>query len=160
MLTDTPWKFRDMQNVLVRTALGLVLIVGGWLGASSTATWREQLIWMAIGLLGSVIAAVAGVGWLLNGLATLGRERAEVRHMVADRVGAYDRLPDARVDSNVATVGAADATTEFGGVLVSALGMTHFHLSSCQAVAYKDVDELSFAECMDRNLSPCGMCRP
>lgn len=156
-LADYPWTSRDLQSVVLRLGLGLALIIAGWVGASATAVWHEQMIWIGVGLAGLVVTFFAATGWLLNGLRSISRERAFVRLGLYEKV----RLIESRTPAAAPAVAADDRRTALiHDVLVAAPGMRHYHRPDCQAVLGKAVDELSFAECMRLDLVPCGMCTP
>jgi hypothetical protein len=155
LLVNTPWSVRDLQNLLVRSAIGLALIAGGWVGVSSTPEWGTQLIWIGIGLGGAVVAAITGVGWLLNGLASVSSERTIIRHAIADRIATRTTPAE---DS--AVVPSDEDTLVNTGALVTASGMRYFHRPTCQTVQGKPLERLTFAESMHRELEPCRMCRP
>lgn len=144
LLADTPWTPRDFTTFAVRSGLGVALIVAAWVGASSTVAWRDQMIWIGVGITGLVVSSLAGVGWLLQGFSRLGRDRHVVRHAVQGRL--VRRSAPARA-------AAAD-------LLVAAASMRYFHRPDCDAAAGKTVEPLTLAECVARDLEPCRMCRP
>lgn len=164
LIPEWPWTQRDIQSVVSRLAVGLAVIVGSWVGASKTALWNQQLIWIGVGLAGLLISGLSLVGWLLNGLATISAERTVVRRAVLRR--RESQLASRGLSGNVDDDTFSTVRTEVrgeplaSGTLVAGEGMTHFHRPDCQAVLGKPVEELSFAECMRREMSPCGMCKP
>jgi hypothetical protein len=179
LIEDWPWTQRDTQTIVSRLAVSLVVIVAGWVGASSTAAWNEQLIWVGVGLAGLLIGGLALLGWVLNGFATVSVERTIIRGAIAQRrerqvaqraaAGARGPQPEpaaaahaahAAEPADPAEPASADTEVLRAGRLLAAEGMTHFHRPGCQALQGKSAQEHTLAEYLRSGMSPCGMCAP
>jgi hypothetical protein len=149
-LGDSPWRVADLVRFGSRIVLGLVAIIVAWAGASGTVTWRDQVIWVAVGVAATVFVAGSGVAWLLNGMAAVTDERATLRARMLLQL----QLGGARVVDEPAD------PTEAPVDLVWADGMRHAHLSSCDVVAGKTTVGLTRAQASARGLQTCRMCQP
>jgi hypothetical protein len=144
-LGDTPWKVADAQRLLVRLGLGLAAIVVAWIGASGTITWRNQVIWTAVGAGGVLISTMAGAGWLLPAFSAIKVEQRALK----DEIRALTVRRVTQIESD----GGTPETT-----LLWAPGMSRYHRPSCPVVDGKLVQTISQSECRQRELLPCGMC--
>jgi hypothetical protein len=143
-LGSTPWSLGDAQRLLVRLLLGLAVIVAAWIGASGTLTWRNQVIWTAVGTGGVLIAVMGGAGWLLPAFGAIKMHQRAVKL-------------DLIAITNKSTVAHATAKA-LPNAALWAPGMTKFHAGGCDLVVGKKTQYLSDEECRRLELLPCGMC--
>lgn len=132
-MPEAPWSTGDRVVTAVVVAVGMLLIVIAWVGASDTTDWDTQLSWTALSMAG-VVVVCTGVGiWLFRGFARVRREAGEVRRALAGRITANAPTPtDVRSDR------------------VTVAGMAHHHAPGCLLVTGKTTvaaDEASLARC-------------
>ncbi|WP_344602811.1 hypothetical protein [Sporichthya brevicatena] len=116
-----------------------------WYGGSGDLDFDDQAAWIALAVLGAVIAAAGGALWLLTGLAMVARERRSVQACIAALYG----TSAAEVDEINRT--AANA------VHVTADGMRRYHRPSCDVVRGKPVRPIAGPR--NEDLLACGMCQ-
>jgi hypothetical protein len=140
-LGNSPWERTDLVRVGCWVALGIVIDVVAWYGASGSTSWSTQTGWIVVGILAPAVAAVGCAGWLVSGLRSVGAARAEVvRGLVRPTVPVV-----------VLPVSAE---------LVAGPRMTRFHRSNCRLVAGKKYAAVAMAEIAGRQLQACGVCEP
>lgn len=130
----TPWDAAALRLFLAGTAVGAVLIAAGWSGASTTARFRDQIVWINVGVIGITVAVAAEVLWLLKGRRAVGILR---RALIADAPPPAAGAPDN------------------AGAVVTVAGTLRIHRSYCLLVAGKRTVETDTS-----GGSPCEICRP
>jgi hypothetical protein len=136
-LAGTPWKVGDVVRLVSRSGIGLVGLVGAWVGCSGSVVFRHQAGWTAGAILAVVIGATGGVTWVLSALGAVGRER---------------RLVKSRITALYLSDRAPSTETAFGG-FVAGEGMQRYHRPDCDVVRGKSVRPVSGV-----GFTPCGMC--
>lgn len=144
---DGPWDRHALRLSVLRLAVGPIGLGIAWYGASGSRDWRDQQVWIAIGVFAVVIALTGVTGWLRAGL-------RNVRH--------FERLLLARAAEQVAatqvrTAVHGDASSD---MVVVVTGTTQFHIPGCLLIAGKRVQHVAPAEATDARLDACGMCTP
>lgn len=144
---DGPWDRRALRLSVLRLALGPIGLFIAWYGASGSKDWKDQQVWMAIGVIALVVAITGVTGWLRTGL-------RNVRH--------FERLLLASAGEQVAATYARGvvATDASSDDVVVITGTTQFHRPECLLTAGKTVASLSPAEAAGGHLDACGMCLP
>ena len=134
--SDALWTPGERIVPAVAIALGVLLVLVAWLGASNTTQWDTQLRWTALAMVGVVVVCI-GVGvWLSTGFA---RVRADAR---AVRFALTARLAPTTGEN-----------IRRGGDRVTVTGMTHHHAPDCLLVAGKTTMSAD-----EGALAPCGVC--
>lgn len=146
-LDDSPWLSVDRARLRRWVAVGVIVNVIAWYGASGSTLWSTQTRWIVLSMVAAAVAAVGCGGWLLAGLRSIAAARAEV-------------LNELRRTSAPAPVLARPVVAPAAGVLVAGPRMTRFHRADCRLVSAKDVGVVGQAEVADRRLQPCGVCLP
>lgn len=146
-LGSSPWTTGAATLLTVCLIVGAGGLAVAWFGASGSATFRTELIWIAVGVGVCVLAALGEAVWLMVGWRRLGAERLIVAGLVRQRRAA--RMPDA-------SVGESESRST-DGYVVSA-GMRRRHRPGCDVVRGKPIEVLTTAECETRGLLSCGMC--
>jgi hypothetical protein len=142
---DAPWQPADLMNALVIGAIGLCGIGASWFGASGKADWPDALPWVAVGVAGAAVSALAVTSWLLGGVRRVGALRRQIVDLLEPRVLAVPRTPGSFVP---------------GSEVVTTDAMTRFHVPTCAMAAGKPVRALSRRVAEQAGLVPCGVCRP
>ena len=136
-IPDAPWTRADRLVTAAVIALGVLLILIAWIGASDTTDWDTQMGWTALSMAGVVVVCI-GVGiWLFRGFARVRAEARAVRRSVA-----------ARIARNGPTV-----EDDISNGWVTVAGMAHRHRPDCLLVRGKNVVATDEAV-----LAPCGVC--
>ncbi|HVU72974.1 MAG TPA: hypothetical protein VHE83_08425 [Mycobacteriales bacterium] len=141
-----PWHVRDVQRLLVTLLLAAIGLTASWVGISGTVIWSRQMLWLAIGIASTAVAAVAVMTWLLTAFRAVRVRQSRMVDGIAARL-VLDDEPDA-----------ADAAGPGAAELVSAPSMTRFHRADCPLVQGRPTTPLTAAR--RARLSPCGVCRP
>jgi hypothetical protein len=127
----------------VRSAVGLVLVAAGWLGARDEVALDRQSPWIAVSVAGLVVAAASAAAWLLQ-------LRREVTMRSTALVGAVALL-EARAPASVRpTADAIRVRRTRGGSL--------YHRAGCALVAGRAVKEGDPARFGKAGLTPCEAC--
>jgi len=134
-----PWTPRMLALSVAAMAVGVVLVVVAWIGASRESALAKQVVWVNTGVVGCAIAAAAQASWLLQGRRAVGVLRQQV-------------LPDRQSGRRAAAPAVARASAAF----VALTGSERYHRVECLLVGGKD------AVTIDRfdGLRPCEVCRP
>jgi hypothetical protein len=140
-LGDSPWQRTDLVRVGCWVALGIVLNVIAWYGASGSTLWSRQTDWIVLGVVAAAVVAVGCVGWLVSGLRSVGAARAEVVRGLARPLVSVVAVPTS-------------------AELVAGARMTRFHRNGCRLVAGKKYGAVGQVEIIDRQLQACGVCEP
>jgi hypothetical protein len=136
-----PWTRRTLVFAVTAMALGVLLVVVAWIGASGERQLSPQVVWVNLAVVGSAIAAVGQATWLLQGRRAVGVLRHQV---LPDRE--RPRRPAAPPIAPVAATG-----------VVAIAGSGRYHRPDCLLVAGKDVDGVDAAR---DGLQPCDVCQP
>jgi hypothetical protein len=150
-LAGTGWTKTEFKVLQLGVALGAVALVVGWWGASRTTCWSDQMFWVAVSAVALMVLGVVAAEWTLRGM----RSVHERSRMVARRVERMERA----YPGSVSALGLQGLVTD-PGRLVSASGMSRFHLASCQLVAGKQVSGIPVQSTPTSGLDPCGICEP
>ena len=135
-----PWTPRTLASSVGVMALGVVLVVAAWIGASRASTLSSQVVWVDTAVVGCAIAAAAQASWLLQGRRAIGILRQQV-------------LPDRDRGRSSAAPAVARISTAF----VALAGSERYHRADCLLVGGKDAIA---ADLSDDGLRPCEICRP
>jgi hypothetical protein len=133
---------RRIAALTVRAGVGLVLLIAGWWGARDEVALDRQAPWVAVTVVGVVVAAASVALWLLS---TRRAVAARVAAVVA-RVGA---LPEAPVDRSVAEL----RVRRRSGASVL------FHRPDCALVAGRTVRRGQRERWIDDGLVACEACQ-
>lgn len=157
--SPVPWTPADLTRLLACNALGLFVLLTGWLGASGTGRLSHQLNWTSLAVLGLLLALAGHGAWLLAG-----------RRAVGTRLGALLREDDR---TREAMAGAADdqvpleivsltawSDPEDAKGLVAVPGARRYHLIDCVLVRGKQVATESLAGHEQAGRWPCELCEP
>jgi hypothetical protein len=144
---DAPWRAGDLLRAAVLAALGLVGLAGSWYAGSGQADWADALPWASFGVAATSVAVLGLVSWLVAGLRRVRRLRCEVLPLL-QAVAAV--RPSARP--------AAQRSALTANGIVSAPGMTRFHLATCPLATGKPVRPLRRDDAEADGLVPCGVC--
>ena len=125
-----------------RMAVGLVLVVAGWVGARDEVALDRQAPWIAVAVTGLLVGATAGALWLL------GLRRAVTARTLAV-VTALDGLV-LEAPGGAAADEADRVRRVGGGSLV--------HRPGCALVAGRAVEPVTAAERRRAGLEPCEAC--
>ncbi|GAA0616508.1 hypothetical protein GCM10009547_18220 [Sporichthya brevicatena] len=129
------WARTDLALVVGANAVGLVLIVVGWLGSSDALTLNAGVDWLKVGIVGVIFAGVCNGLFLLRGRRAVGLARRAVLGVPRDRRAVV-------VEDEVA--------------LVARPGSRRVHRPTCPMVAGKPVEAVAAVG----DLTPCELCRP
>jgi hypothetical protein len=140
-LGNSPWQRTDLVRVGCWVALGIVLNVIAWYGASGTTLWSRQTNWIVLGVLAAAVVAIGCAGWLVSGLREVGAARAEVVRGLARPLVSVVAVPTS-------------------AEVVAGPRMTRFHRNGCRLVAGKKYAAVGGAEITARALTACGVCEP
>ncbi len=131
-----------LTAVILAAAIGLVLLVAAWSGASDQRESADQMAWLNIGVAGVVLTGAVGGSWVLRG-------RRAVEARLARLLSGADV-----VEPEVAPAPVAVER------LVTALRMTRYHIPECLLVNGKALFPDTRATHERAGLRPCEMCRP
>ena len=141
--TPLPWALRDLSRLVWFEIVSLIAILGCFVGARHTRVWDDQLYFIVGGIMALLLAGAGWAVWVLVGARALRERQRALVVAVAPLIA-----------SDVPTT-AAGAT-----VLVSGLGMTHFHRVGCAFAAGRPVAAATRAAHLRQGRTPCGACRP
>jgi hypothetical protein len=147
---DYPWDTRDFFRLLWVTCIGAVAIAVCWYGSSGEPNFHRQIVWLAGGIGGLLVAGFGMVGWLLAGLRNVHRETFELMDVI--RVQRLHHSPE--VDGFDADEDMSEAAD---GYVIGA-SMTRVHRGSCPLVKGKSVGPISEADVARLDLAKCGVC--
>lgn len=146
-LADTPWSVGDVPRTGSRLLLGAVGIGVSYLGVSGTASWRQQLLWVAVGVVATTVAVLGVVLWLLSGLVSIRTQRTEVRRLLERR---HALVELARQPARQSPSGDER--------WVTGPGMTRMHRPSCSLTVGKSVVPVTKRRQASGSLTVCGIC--
>jgi hypothetical protein len=149
-LGASPWRISELVRTAAFGAIGLLAMICAYAGAANTVDFRNQIIWVAIAVGGTVFTGAAGVGWLLGGFASVSYERRVLQARARLQYG-LDSLGEPALPADGRT--GAD-------VIVTARGMRCFHRPDCDVVAGKSPVAVTRAQAGSRKLEACRMCQP
>lgn len=137
------WRPPELIALYASTGVASGMVAASWIGVADATTVADQVRWLNLSVVGAVVAGLSNVLFLVLGRRRVGQRRGRL-------------LPEP-VDVELVT---DDATLATDRRLVLASGMTHFHRSTCQLVANKDVsaDGAEAHELAGRR--PCAVCGP
>ena len=140
-----PWSRGHFVRLAVIVAVGGLACALAWNGTATRSRLEDQTGWVAIGVTGLLVAAVAQLVWLRQGRRAVAAYGAAVQASVASLV--HDRV-------------AAPAQAGSAGGLVAAEGMAHFHRPECPIAAGRPwpPEPRRVHEAAGR--TPCGICQP
>ena len=142
-----PWNTGDLVAVAAPVAVGGVVVIAAWTGASAKYKLDDQKGWIVLGVVGLLLAVVAQGLWVRRMRKTVARHAAEVlagtAALTAGPAVALASVPTA------ATVGDG---------LVAAEGLTHFHRSSCPIARQRNWTPVPRATHEAAGRTPCGIC--
>lgn len=142
---NEPWSRGDRVRLAVLVALGGAVCGLAWNGAATRSRLEDQTAWIALGVAGFLVAAIAQVVWLRQGRRAVAAYGAQVQASVASLI--QDRI-------------AVPAQPGWAGGLVAAEGMRHFHRPDCPIAAGRPwpPEPRRIHEAAGR--TPCGICAP
>lgn len=141
--TPGPWESSDAVALFAFQAVGIGMVLAAWYGSSVTTGPFDQVVWLIVGVLGSIVSAFGGLVWLLNG-----RRRVGERFWLV--AGA---IPTGRP----AELRSAQGDT---GLPVAIDGTSTYHRPSCLLVVGKTTRSMSESEHRGAGRAPCRMCSP
>jgi hypothetical protein len=147
---DSPWEARDLIRLLWISSIGVVAIAVCWYGSSGEPNFHRQIVWLAGGVGGLVVAGFGMVGWLLAGLRNVHRETFELMDVI--RVERLHHSP--AIDGFDSEDDVSDAVD---GYVIGA-AMTRVHRGSCPLVKGKSVGPISETDIARLDLAKCGVC--
>jgi hypothetical protein len=130
-----------LTAVIVAAAIGLMLLVAAWSGASNRRESADQMAWLNLGVAGVVLTGAVAGSWVLRS-----------RRAVEVRLG--------RILSGVHEVEPEVPAPVAAERLVTALRMTRYHIPGCLLVNGKTLSAETRATHEHAGLRPCEMCRP
>jgi len=136
-----PWRLVDLLVLWATLAVGALLLVLAWWGASATADQSSQIAWINLGVAGVIVSGVGSVLWVLKGRRAVGARRLRL-------------LPEDAWPQQAAAAEPAKPR------LVTAAGLTRYHVESCPMVTGKRTRPASAGRHRAAGLHPCGVCRP
>jgi hypothetical protein len=137
----SPWSPADALRWVAVGLIGYVIAALAWWFASREVTLNDQVGSAALGVGACALVAYANITWLLQGRFAIVQRR--------------ERLLPAELASD----GAAPPWDEQEGV-VAGPGLALFHRPSCALVAGRDWPVLDRARGPRGGRVPCGICRP
>ena len=146
--SESPWLSVDVTRLAFALALALIANTIAWYGSSGTTDWSTQMGWLVLSIAAATLAAGSCARWVITGLRSTRRERAQIVRVVN---GAW---PDKRRPERTIVV---DDQFE---IPVAGPTMTRFHRPTCQLAAGKDVVGLTGPQIASEHLAPCEMCAP
>jgi len=135
------------MSLLTGLGASLAVVVAGWAGASGEAELTDQYPWLAVAIVGCVVAGVMNARWLLVGLVAL---RARERELLAPL------LPAAGAGRPHTAVLLPAAEEQV--VVVTGLPAGRYHLAGCAAVAGRLTDPMNLTDAQTEGREPCGLC--
>lgn len=153
-----PWRPRDLLILAMTTSLGVALVAVGWTGASGETQFGNQLGWLNIAVIGSVLAAAGNVVFLATGFRTYNGLRRRLFPATAQSL--YDlRIPGLEL-SNGATDCDSGKGTQDAGQMVGIKGMTMYHQRACPLILRKPMESIVLCDPESADRKPCGVCQP
>ena len=70
------WSRRDATVLGVVLALGAVLVAAGWFFAAGRADAGDQLVFVSLALIGTLVGLAAVIGWVVRGRRAISTRRA------------------------------------------------------------------------------------
>ncbi|MCW2614456.1 MAG: hypothetical protein JWN08_1450 [Frankiales bacterium] len=156
--SSVPWLPSDALRLLVCNVLGLLLVVGAWLGVGSTAQVTAQFGWLSLVVIGFLISSVGSGAWVLTGRRTVGLRLAEL----LESTPLTEQLLHPAVDTHEpppAAVVAEDARTA-SDLLSAVPGTARYHRAGCALVRGKSVEHTDVPGHETSGRRPCELCRP
>ena len=140
-----PWSRGHFVRLAVLVVLGGVVCALAWNGTATRSRLEDQTAWVALGVAGLLMAAVAQVTWLRSGRRAVAVHSAQTQASVAALI--RDRI-------------AAPSTPRSASGFVAAEGMAHFHRRECPIAAGQPwpPEPRRVHEAAGR--TPCGICAP
>jgi hypothetical protein len=129
----------------VRSAVGLVLVAAGWLGARGEVALDRQAPWIAVSVAGLLVGCASAALWLL-----------QLRRAVAARTGVLEASIARLEASRPAT--AASAARRDAVRVRRTRGGTLYHRPGCALVAGRAVKEGDPARWAKAGVRPCEAC--
>ena len=138
-----PWRLGDAMSLATLNAVGIALVLTGWLMAGGRLLLHDQVPGANVAIAGIIVAGVGNAVWLLTGRRAVGLRRNVVGAAIEQRYRSRPRR-------------AAAATPN----LVAAKAMTRYHRPDCVFVAERRVTANKRETHEARGRTPCGVCRP
>jgi hypothetical protein len=140
---ERPWSPTDLRTSLSAGVVAVVLVLWAWRSATGSAEVDEQVVGLALSVVGALAAIVGASLWVVGG-----------RHAVsARRRVILDRL------ELLAATGPVVLVENGPPELVVVAGRSRYHHQDCLLVRGKRVERLGPAMPPGRELRPCEMCR-
>jgi hypothetical protein len=153
---DGPWRAGELTSVVMVNAVGLVLIVAGYLVCRDTAEPSRVQLATTIAAGGLVVTLAGNVVWLFGNL----REVTRLRRQVLLGPAAAAGSPTAATPRPLAPERDGDARqVPAPAALVSSPSMSRYHRPDCIMVAGKPVKAASLATHRRAHRQPCQVCR-
>jgi hypothetical protein len=147
---NTAW-LRDRWHralAVITAAVGLALVIFGWVGVSGSHSTTKQLPYLASGGVGGLFAlGVAATIWLSS----------DLREGLAKFQGSPPAVAGSQ--SLHAGAGASSGRTVPEGLVASSM-MSRYHRASCALVAGKEVSVATRADQEAAGRQPCEVCWP
>ena len=141
--TPGPWASSDAVALFAFQSVGIGMVLAAWYGSSVTTGPFDQVVWLIVGVLGTIVSAFGGLVWLLNG-----RRRVGERFWLVAGAIPTGRSEDPR------------STRALTGLPVAIDGTSTYHHPSCLLVVGKSTRPMSEAEHRGAGRGPCRMCTP
>ncbi|MEW6471232.1 MAG: hypothetical protein AB1679_03090 [Actinomycetota bacterium] len=138
-------------------AVGGLVVVVAWFGASSSPIVRDQAGWGAVGVAGTFAVIAASILWVVTIRQTVALRAAELRAAIA--AGAAYARPAAEASPSTGRREAPPPAAAEAD-LVAAPTMVHYHRAGCRLAAAKPVERAGRVEHERAGRTPCGVCEP
>ena len=140
-----PWSRGHFVRLAVIVALGGLVVALAWNATATRGRLEDQTGFVALGVAGFLVAAVAQVIWLLSG------RRAVAAHSVQTQASVAALLQDPI---------AVPSLPGLSGALVGAEGMRHYHRPECPIAAGQPWPPELRRTHEAAGRTPCGICQP
>ena len=149
-----PWELAHLVRLSLWTAVGLIVVLAGWLGVSGQAAVTVQFAWASLCILGLVISGLANIAWLLAGRRALGLRLAALTAQVPAHL-----RPSVSAPEHAPAVALSEVALAVDPLaLVATDVMTRFHSADCPLVRGKDATASSRAQHQRLGRSSCSVC--
>jgi len=150
---DGPWTLRNVAHLGTCSLVGVVTLLVSWYGAADTGSWSRQMLWLAIGVSGTLLAALGCVAWLLGALRRVRNESRALVGSFSQRINPESSKAGSRPSRPLGERAAAES-------FVVGAGGRYLHRSDCPLVRGKPLLPVSQYQGEPELLGRCGVCQP
>jgi hypothetical protein len=147
----SPWSANEVIVLVVLEGAAAVMLGASWYVSSVTHDPVDQIPWLALGIAGTVVGAMAAMMFLLEGRRAVGARF----WAAADRVEVAPLGPTAAAPSP-----ASGASAHPDDALVAVPGTRRFHRADCILVAGKPASEATADRHRKDGREACPVCLP